>query len=253
MRGATITMDQHSLEHFRQKLLAEKAHLEEQLDSLNSGGLRESLFDATQELSRYDNHPGDLGTEVFERSKDRALRDNVQIQLQKIEDALRSMEESTYGYCRRCGREIPRERLEAIPETTLCLACRQEMEGEGDKDSRPVEEAVILPPFGGQTTDPHQKHPDEEEAVEYDGEDVWQELGRTIEHAAEARSGSYFGPLDLDEDQDAVEAVDNIPYFRGADGVFYEDTGAYIDDEGSPEEKVIGDAGWDRVRQESQS
>lgn len=241
-------MDRQTLAHFRQKLLEEKANLEEQLDSLNRSGLRESLMESTQELSRYDNHPGDLGTEEFERGKDLALRDNVQIQLRKIEDALQSMAEGTYGNCRRCGREIPRERLEAIPETTLCLECRREMEGERDKHSRPVEEAVILPPFGGQTSDPHQKHPDEEEAVEYDGEDVWQELGRTIEHASEARSGSYFGPLDLDEDRGYVEAVENIPYFRGADGMFYEDTGAYLKDEGAPEEKVIGDAGWDRVR-----
>ncbi|AOQ23532.1 TraR/DksA C4-type zinc finger protein [Neomoorella thermoacetica] len=240
-------MDRQSLAHFRQKLLEEKAGLEEQLDSLNSGGLGESLLESTQELSRYDNHPGDLGTEEFERGKDLALRDNVQVQLRKIEDALQSIAEGTYGYCRRCGREIPRERLEAIPETTLCLECRRKMEGKADKHSRPVEEAVILPPFGGQTTDPHQKHADEEEAVEYDGEDVWQELGRTIEHASEARSGSYFGPLDLDEDQGFVEAVENIPYFRGADGMFYEDTGAYLEDEGAPEEKVIGDAGWDRV------
>lgn len=240
-------MNSHSLEKFRQKLLAEKAKLEEQLHSINQGGLRQSLYESTQELSRYDNHPGDLGSEEFERSKDLALRDNIHIQLQKIEDALESINEGNYGRCRSCGQEIPWERLEAIPETTLCLECRQKMEGMGERQKRPIEEEVILPPFGGQASDPYQKHPDEEEAIEYDGEDTWQELGRTIEHASESRSGSYFGPLDLDEDRGNVEGVEEIPYFKGADGMFYEDTGAYIDDEGSPRERVIGDAGWDRV------
>ncbi|CEP69489.1 Zinc finger, DksA/TraR C4-type [Moorella glycerini] len=235
------------LEHFRQKLLEEKKRLEEQIDTFNSGGLRESLLESTQELSRYDNHPGDLGSEEFERSKDLALRDNARIQLQKIDDALESIQEGTYGYCRVCGQEIPRERLEAIPETTLCLECRKKMEGAGDINRRPIEEQVILPPFGGQFSDPYQKHPDEEEAIMYDGEDTWQDLAQTIEHASESRSGAYFGPLDLDEDQGYVEPVEGIPYFKGADGMFYEDTGAYIDDEGAPEEKVIGDAGWDRV------
>ncbi|MDN5345286.1 MAG: hypothetical protein PWQ18_1400 [Clostridia bacterium] len=241
-------MDQQSLQYFRQKLLAEKQQLEEQIDSLNSGGLRESLLESTQELSRYDNHPGDLGSEEFERSKDLALRDNARIQLQKVADALESIQEGTYGYCRRCGREIPRARLEAVPETTLCLTCRKGMEGAGDINHRPIEEQVILPPFGGQFSDPRQKHPDEEEGLQYDGEDTWQDLARTIEHASESRSGSYFGPLDLDEDQGYVEAVEGIPYFKGADGMFYEDTGAYIDDEEPPAEKVIGDAGWDRQK-----
>ncbi len=241
-------MHQQSMHHLQQKLLAEKQKLREQIDSLNRGGLRESLLESTQELSRYDNHPGDLGSEEFERSKDLALRDNARIQLQKIDDALESIQEGTYGVCRRCGCEIPRERLEAIPETTLCLECREEMEGAGDINKRPIEEQVILPPFGGQFSDPRQKHPDEEEAIMYDGEDTWQDLAQSIEHASESRSGSYFGPLDLDEDQGYVEAVEAIPYFKGADGMFYEDTGAYIDDEGAPEERLAGDAGWDRLR-----
>ena len=118
-------MDAATSNRFRQQLLAEKARLEELVRSLNEDGLGESLFETTQELSRYDNHPGDLGSEVFERSKDLALRDNLQIQLQKINDALASISKGTYGYCQDCGREISLERLEAVPETTLCLECRQ--------------------------------------------------------------------------------------------------------------------------------
>ncbi|MGI6285404.1 TraR/DksA C4-type zinc finger protein [Neomoorella humiferrea] len=241
-------MDAATLEHFRRLLLEEKKKLREQIDSLTSGGLRSSLFESTQELSSYDNHPADLGSEEFERSKDLALRDNARLQLRKIEDALASIKEGTYGYCRECGREIPRERLEVVPETTLCLACRKKLEETGDNNKRPIEEQVVLPPFGGQFSDPRQKHPDEEEALMYDGEDTWQELARSTEHASESRSGAYYGPMDLDEDIGYVEAVEGIPYFKGADGMFYEDTGAYIDDESSPEEKLIGDAGWDKIQ-----
>lgn len=240
-------MDAISVDRFRRKLLADKARLEELIKSINERGLRQSLFESTQELSRYDNHPGDLGSEEFERSKDLALRDNLNIQLNKIGDALTSINEGTYGRCRSCDREIPRERLEAIPETTLCLQCSEETEGAGKRRQRPIEEEVILPPFGSQTSDPYQKHPDGDEANEYDGEDVWQELGRTIEHASEAGSGSYYGPLDMDEKQGGVEGIEQIPYFKGADGMYYEDTGAYIDDEDNPQEKVSDGAGWERL------
>jgi DnaK suppressor protein len=31
----------------------------------------------------------------------------------------------TYGVCERCGEEIDFARLKAIPQTTLCMACRK--------------------------------------------------------------------------------------------------------------------------------
>ena len=36
-----------------------------------------SQREAINELSAYDNHPGDLGTETFERAKDLGLKDNA--------------------------------------------------------------------------------------------------------------------------------------------------------------------------------
>ncbi|MCG0276964.1 MAG: TraR/DksA C4-type zinc finger protein [Thermanaeromonas sp.] len=241
-------MEREKLEYFRRKLLALRASYEEQLDSIKRGGLAQSLRDSVEELSSYDNHPADLGSELFERSKDLALRDNIIIQLKKIEDALASIRQGTYGRCQECGREIPLERLEAAPESTLCLECRKVTEGLGERHPRPIEEDVIAPPFGGITHDTSpREQPDAEDEQEYDGEDAWQELAKTTEHASEAGVGAYYGPLDLDEDRGYVEPVDGIPYFKGADGMFYKDTGAYFDDEGAPRERVVGDEGWDKL------
>ncbi|MGI9951121.1 TraR/DksA C4-type zinc finger protein [Moorellaceae bacterium AZ2] len=238
-------MDQQKLEYFRRKLLALRAAYEEQRRSFRYGGLGESMQDSIQELSSYDNHPGDLGSELFERSKDLALRDNAVLQLQKIQDALESIREGTYGRCKRCGEEIPLERLEAVPETTLCLECRRAVEKKRTgQNHRPVEEEVVLLPFGG-LRDFRMKG-EEDDRVIYGGEDTWQELARTTEHASEARTGSYYGPMDLDEDHGYVDPVEGIPYFKGADGMFYEDTGAYINDEGPPREPLVGDEGWDK-------
>ncbi|MDN5346837.1 MAG: hypothetical protein PWP65_401 [Clostridia bacterium] len=226
-------------DYFRNRLLQSKDALEKQLESINAGGLQDPLRESIQELSSYDNHPGDLGTEVFERSKDLALRDNIRLQLQKIEDALESLERGDYGICRRCGREISRERLEAIPETTFCLACRQEYEREERKRVRPIEEEIIRLPFG--------RPAGIGQGMEYDGEDAWQDVARWTEHAERSRAGSYYGGSDLNEDWGYVEDIEALPYFKGADGVFYEDVGAYIDDELAPEERLIGDEGWDIV------
>jgi DnaK suppressor protein len=45
--------------------------------------------------------------------------------LQAIEEALYRMERGTYGVCRDCGESIASARLEAIPWTRVCIACKQ--------------------------------------------------------------------------------------------------------------------------------
>ena len=45
--------------------------------------------------------------------------------LQAIEEALVRMEKGTYGICRDCGDPIAAARLEAIPWTRVCIACKQ--------------------------------------------------------------------------------------------------------------------------------
>jgi DnaK suppressor protein len=45
--------------------------------------------------------------------------------LQAIEEALVRMDKGTYGVCRDCGEQVATARLEAIPWTRVCIACKQ--------------------------------------------------------------------------------------------------------------------------------
>jgi DnaK suppressor protein len=45
--------------------------------------------------------------------------------LQAIDEALRRIEQGTYGVCRDCGEEIAEARLRAIPWTRVCIACKE--------------------------------------------------------------------------------------------------------------------------------
>ena len=45
--------------------------------------------------------------------------------LQAIEEALYRMDKGNYGICRDCGDPIAAARLEAIPWTRVCIACKQ--------------------------------------------------------------------------------------------------------------------------------
>lgn len=53
-----------------------------------NSALGESLTDSTGDLSTVDNHPGDLGTEVFERERDLAVNDSLHEELDQINGAL---------------------------------------------------------------------------------------------------------------------------------------------------------------------
>ena len=105
--------------------------------------MRKSLSDSTGEVAAYDNHPADLGSETFERSKDFALRENARIIRSNIDKAYKKIDDGVYGICENCGKDIPLERLEAIPYAVLCIKCKEQEEDLSDVSERPVEEEVI--------------------------------------------------------------------------------------------------------------
>lgn len=83
-------------------------------------GLSDRTFEPIGELSAYDNHPGDLGSETFERGKDVALTERARHRLEAIDRALERMDRGTYGRCAICGQPIPFERLLAVPYVDRC-------------------------------------------------------------------------------------------------------------------------------------
>ena len=134
-----LTNDQ--LNKLKQMLIDDKQSLNSQIEGNEEAGyLDGSQRDATGELSSYDNHPADSGTELFERSKNLAMDEHHDGQIGKISEALKAIEEDTYGKCAECGKDIPFERLEAIPYTLYCVEHSQEQNLSND---RPAEEEVL--------------------------------------------------------------------------------------------------------------
>lgn len=82
----------------------------------------------TGELSSYDNHFADIGTDVFMQEMQNSLTDHEKMKLNNINDALYKIENGTYGICERCSKHIDEERLEFIPETKLCTCCAKEVD-----------------------------------------------------------------------------------------------------------------------------
>src|SRR5947209_4504558 len=104
----------------KQRLLDERRRLQEVLEAA-AGGLAEgSESAASGELSSYDQHPADTGTEMFYREADQAITESVRAQLGDVERALSRIDEGTYGHCDACGQPIGAERLDALPAARFC-------------------------------------------------------------------------------------------------------------------------------------
>ncbi|MBI2850393.1 MAG: TraR/DksA C4-type zinc finger protein [Chloroflexi bacterium] len=63
-------------------------------------------------------------TESMELEKRLSLEKRITDSLAEIEHVLRKLEAGTYGLCDICGKPIPAERLEALPQASLCLDCK---------------------------------------------------------------------------------------------------------------------------------
>ncbi len=115
-----------SAEREREKLLQEQAQVTDELNHLRE--LMRTEVDV--ELDEGD-------SEVFEREKNAALIAVLEIRIQDIQMALRSIEKGSYGTCARCNKQIEPARLEVKPDATLCLTCQQEIE-RLSRRSRPI-------------------------------------------------------------------------------------------------------------------
>lgn len=90
----------------------------------------ESVRDAVSELSMQDQHPADMGTEMFEQEKNHSILSSLEAELQDVDRALERVAEGTYGTCEACRKPIPAARLEALPAARYCLDDQSKVERE---------------------------------------------------------------------------------------------------------------------------
>ena len=112
-------MNDLQVEYFRQKLLDWKKSLlaqsQDTLEELRQGGL---------------NQPDELDRASMETDKalDLRTKDRARKLISKINDALKRIEDGTYGYCEETGEPIGVERLEARPVATLSIEAQERHE-----------------------------------------------------------------------------------------------------------------------------
>ena len=112
-------MNERQLAYFRQKLLQWKDDI-----------LRESRETVSHLQKETENHPdiADRASSETDRSLELRTRDRQRKLISKIDDALRRIEDGSYGYCEETSEPITLARLEARPIATLSLEAQERHE-----------------------------------------------------------------------------------------------------------------------------
>lgn len=107
------------IDAIRTELETTRARLVDQMDELGatpSGDLRNDV--------NYGDGFADAAATTAERTERLGLVESLKGQLEEVDRALDSISDGSYGVCTSCGEQIPPARLEARPESTLCVACK---------------------------------------------------------------------------------------------------------------------------------
>lgn len=124
-------MNKEQLEHFRTILSTWKRDLMQEVDR--------TVLHMKDEAANFPD-PNDRATQESEFSLELRTRDRERKLIRKIEEALKRIDDGSYGYCVETGEEIGIKRLEARPVATLCVEAQERRERRekqyGDRDDR---------------------------------------------------------------------------------------------------------------------
>ena len=120
------------LKEFRQRLLQERAKVAGEIRSIVEE-TKKSPREASGDLSGYTIHMADMAADTYERELSMNLVSSEQEVLYQIDDALKRIDEGTYGICQQCNKPITLTRLKAVPYASMCIACQRQQESQKSK------------------------------------------------------------------------------------------------------------------------
>ena len=113
---------------FRKIVLKRKEEIMENINHISEDTLKKSQKDAAGDISGYAYHMADVATDTYDREFSLGIASNDRKLLYELEDALKRIDEGTYGFCEDCKSIISKTRLNAVPYAKFCLKCQEKKE-----------------------------------------------------------------------------------------------------------------------------
>lgn len=119
------------LDEYKDVLLNLKDDIMKQIMDISDDMLRKSQKDISGDISGYTLHLADVATDNYEREFNLGIVSEERRLLLEIDEALKRVEDKTYGVCNMCNTFISKSRLRAIPYAKYCKKCKEGLEKEG--------------------------------------------------------------------------------------------------------------------------
>jgi DnaK suppressor protein len=123
---ANDALDQEFVDSQKQRLIELRDELARVRDSLEED--ERGLEGGEDEFTETDS--GDMSQAIFDREIDATLVEQTERRLEQVNRALEKIEDGSYGICDDTGENIPRGRLEAVPEAIRTVEAQQRFERE---------------------------------------------------------------------------------------------------------------------------
>jgi RNA polymerase-binding transcription factor len=117
---AVAKLTTQEIDELRTRLESEREELADQLTTIEDQAFAATQSDMSGDVG-VDDESADAGTATFEREKELSIEQNVRDLIQKIDRALKRIDDGTYGICEVCGKPIEKARIKALPYVDLCI------------------------------------------------------------------------------------------------------------------------------------
>ncbi len=119
-----MALTKQQLKQFRQLLVIERAKCAGEIKSI-AEDTSKSPRDASGDLSAYTVHMADMAADTYERELSMNIVSSEQEILYQIDDALKRIDDGSFGICLQCNKPITMSRLKAVPYASMCIACQR--------------------------------------------------------------------------------------------------------------------------------
>ncbi len=116
------------LEYFKKLILKMKEKMLDDIKHISEDTLKKSQKDAAGDISGYTYHMADVATDTYDREFSLGLASNERQSLYELDEAIKKIEEGTFGICEECKSLITKTRLKVVPFTRLCVKCQEKKE-----------------------------------------------------------------------------------------------------------------------------
>jgi DnaK suppressor protein len=113
---------------FKKIILKRKEEMLDEIKHISDDTLKKSPKEASGDMSGYSFHMADVATDTYDREFSLGLASSEREALYELDDALKKIDDGTYGLCESCKGTITKTRLRVVPYARLCLKCQEKKE-----------------------------------------------------------------------------------------------------------------------------